>query len=169
MGFSAKLTMSVVAQVSNTLDLTSPQADVVKSYVQQFAEGTGANQAHQIFTDTRQLAASASESLDLSGVLAAALGGTIAFTGIKAIILKAKSTNTGALRVGKVVANGFVGPFDQTAGALGIKVELNGLLVLINPSATGWAVTAGTGDLLSIENLVAAVADYDIIVVGETS
>lgn len=167
--FSAKLTMSVVASISQALDLTTPQADVVKSYVQQFAEGSGADQAHQIFSDTRSIASSSTDNLDLSGVLSAALGGTIAFTGIKAIIIKAAEANTGAIRVGKVISNGFAGPFDQTAGSLGVKVEADGLLVLINPSAAGWAVTNSTADLLSIENLVAAIVNYDVIIVGETS
>lgn len=167
--FTAKLTMSIVAQVTSALDLTTPQADIVKSYVQQFAEGSGADQAHQIFSDSRSISSSSTDNLDLSGVLAAALGGTLAFTGIKAIIIKAAEANTGAIRVGKVVSNGFAGPFDQTAGSLGVRVEADGLLVLINPSASGWAVTGSTGDILSMENLVAALVNYDVIIVGETS
>jgi len=165
----AKVTTSISGHVENTLDLTSPDAPIAKSYVQNYADGTGADQAQQLFSDTRALGISAAESLDLAGGLAAPLGGNITFTAIKEIIVKAPAANAGDLRVGRVVANGFIGPFDQTALALGVAVPPGGILHLRNPSAGGWAVTAATGDLLRVENLVATAASYDIILIGEGS
>jgi hypothetical protein len=164
---TAKITTEIVAQQSSALDLTAPQADISKSYVERYSNGGGADQAQLIFSDSRSINASSNDDLDLSGVLASALGGTIAFAAIKEIIIKAKSTNTGDLRVGKVISNGFAGPFDQTAGSLGVRVPPNGILHLRNPSAGGWAVTNATGDLLRVENLVAAQADYDVFLIGE--
>lgn len=164
---SLKVTTSIVGQVTNALDLATPEVSLSKSYVQNYADGTAIDQAQKVFSDTRSLSSSASESLDLAGGLADPLGGNITFTAIKEIIIKAAAANTGNLRVGKVISNGFAGPFDQTAGSLGVTIPPGGILHLRNASAAGWAVTAGTGDLLSVENLVAAGQSYDIILVGE--
>jgi hypothetical protein len=49
------------------------------------------------------------ENLDLSGVLANALGATLAFTAIKAILIVADSANTNNVVVGGAASNGFVG------------------------------------------------------------
>jgi hypothetical protein len=76
-----------------------------------------------------------------------------------------RDANTGNLRVGAGVANAFQGFFG--ASAIGVLVTPDGLLVLIDPSATGQAVTGGTGDLLRIENLSAGSSDYDIYIIGE--
>jgi len=167
--FSGKVTTSVVAELSNSIDLATAELPLAKSYVQSYADGGAVDQAQVMFSDTRSLSSSATESLDLAGALASSIGGAITFTAIKEIIIKAAAANTGNLRVGKVITNGFAGPFDQTAGSLGVTIPPGGILHLRNPSATGWAVTAATGDLLSVENLVAASVSYDIILIGEGS
>jgi hypothetical protein len=165
MTLTAKFTLSIVAQQSSALDLTSPEADVAKSYTDSFANGTGANQAQEIFSDSRTITGSGTDNLDLSGTLTDALGATVAFTGVKAIVIR--NTGTVQIRVGKKISNGFAGPYDQTAGALGHIVEPGGTYFVSNPSAAGWAVTAATADLLSVENLSASAAAYDVIIVGK--
>jgi hypothetical protein len=160
-----KIILSIIGTQTNAKDLVTPQADLVEKIEQSFSDGTGADQAQVIFSDTRTLAGSTNESLDLAGGLPHALGGTITFSAIKAIIVKARDTNTGNLRVGAGVANAFQGFFG--ASAIGNLVTPDGLLVLIDPSATGQAVTGGTGDLLRIENLSAGSSDYDIYIIGE--
>lgn len=167
MSLTAKITTSIVAQQLGSSGLSTPEADVVKSYVENYANGTGADQAQVIWSNNRTLAGSASESLDLSGVLTDALGNSIALTAVKEIIVVPSSANTGDIRVGKKITNGFAGPFDQTAGALGVLATAGGILHLRNRSAAGWTVTAATGDLLSVENLSAGSSTYDIIVIGK--
>jgi hypothetical protein len=162
-----RLALSIVGVQTNAADLATPEDELVLKYEQDFDNGTGADQAQIIFHDQRTLGSSLSESLDLAGGLTHPLGGTITFTAIKAIIVKGAAANTGNLRVGAGVSNAFQGPFG--ASAIGNLVTPDGLLVHMDPSATGWAVTAGTGDLLRIENLVAASSTYDIIIVGEGS
>jgi hypothetical protein len=164
---SAKITTRIVASQTNAKDLSTPQADIVRSIEQSYADGTGADQAQIVWGDTRTLGSSASESLDLAGGLTHELGGTITFTAIKEIIIEGDEDNTGNLRVGAGVANAFVGPFG--ASAIGNLVGPLGLFHQRDRSATGWAVTAGTGDLLRIENLVAATANYNITIIGEGS
>lgn len=162
---SAKCTLSIVAALSTALDLTSPEADLTKSYVDNFANGTGVNQAQEIFSDSRTPAGSGTDNLDLSGVLSDALGATVAFTGVKTIVLR--NTGTTQIRIGKKITNGFAGPYDQTAGALGHIVEPGGTYFVSNPSAAGWAVTGATADQLSIENLGGSAGAYDIVIIGK--
>jgi hypothetical protein len=163
---TAKITSEVIAQQKSQLDLTAPEADISRSYVQQYSDGTGANQAQKMFSDARTVAGSSSDNLDLAGSLPDALGATLTFAAIKEIIVKNKSA-ANQLRIGKKISNGFAGPFDQTAGALGVVVEPNGILRLNNPSANGWPVTAATADLLSVENLGATSSDYEVILIGK--
>jgi hypothetical protein len=162
---TAKLTLSIVAAQTNALDLTTPEADLTKSYVANYANGVGVNQAQAIFSDSRTVTGSGTDNLDLSGSLTDALGATLALTGVKELVIA--NTGTTQLRVGKKITNGFAGPFDQTAGALGIVVEPGGVLRLSNPSAAGWAVTAATADLLSIENLGGTAGAYDVVIIGK--
>lgn len=163
MSLKARISTAVSMILSSALDLGSADAKTASDIVQSYVNGTGSNQANSGFSDRRALTASQAESLDLAGGLTAALGGSITFTKIKEIIVTAPKSNTGDLRVGKSVANAFVGPFG--AAATGVLLPPGGIIHLRAPLA-GWTVTAGTGDLLQVENLVAADASYDIILVG---
>lgn len=138
--------------------------DVIRAYG--FSNGTGADQANAMFTDARTLAASAFEDLDLAGGISDALGTVLALTAVKAIRIHASATNGGNITVGGAAVNAFVGPFGAAAHTLSIPP--NGMIELVNPSAAGWAVIAGTGDLLRVTNNNAAgSATYTIEILGE--
>lgn len=165
MALTTKITLKVVATHTNPLDLVTGTAPVNKEYAFSWASGTGANQADKLFSDTRTLAASTSEDLDLAGSLVSAFGKTITFTKIKAIIIAAASGNTNDVQVGGAAANQFI---NWVASATDIvNVAPGGLLCLIAPDADGYAVTAGTGDLLKLANSGAGTGvTFDIILIG---
>lgn len=160
-----RLTTAIIGSLANALDVVTPQADIVRKFEFDFDDGTGADQAQAFFSDSRTLAGSASESLDLAGGLASPLGGSITLTAAKILVVKAAAANTGNLRVGADVANAFEGWFG--ASAIGVLVPPGGILVLVDRSATGQAVTGGTADLLRVENLSAGSSDYEIFIAGE--
>ena len=61
--------------------------------------------------------------------------------------------------------NGFIGPFLAAGDGIGVKPGEYVPLV----SQSGWAVTAGTGDLLTITNSGSGTSvTYDIVIVGRT-
>src|ERR1700754_2115883 len=101
-------TMSLTARVSSTwrgtYTKTSDVADGVqnldRSVAIEFANGVGANQANVLWADTRTLAASATEDLDLSGVLADVFGATVTQARVKAIRISAAAGNTNNVIVG---------------------------------------------------------------------
>lgn len=160
---TAKIVVALTAKLASALDLQQAESTLNENYVTSLSNGTGQNQANMEFSDTRSLSPSASENLDLAGGLTSPLGGTITFTKIKAIFIKAASTNTGNLKVGEGITNAFVGPFG--ASAVGLTIPPGGELLLTAP-LDGWTVTPATGDLLKVENLVAAAAAYDVVLIG---
>lgn len=129
--------------------------------------GITASKADVIFSDRRTIAASGNEDLDLSGTLENALGEAAVFAKVKAILVRAASGNTNNVVIGPAAANGFTGPFGAATDR--VAIPPGGAFLVAAPSA-GWAVTAGTGDLLNVANSGAGTAvEYDIIVVGTSA
>lgn len=164
MSLETIITAAIKAVETSPLDLAAVSAPAALEVKLNLTNGTGANQASKIFSDSRVLAASASESLDLAGSLTSALGATLTFATVKAILIRAKATNTNNVVVGPAASNGFLGPFGDATDRVAIKP--GGVLMVAAP-ATGWTVTAGTGDLLSVANSSSGTeVGYDIILVG---
>lgn len=133
----------------------------------QLLTGTGDGQADTVFIDQRTISASSSEELDLSGSLTDPLGGAAVFAEIAAIEVRAAAGNTNDVVVGGASSNAFVGPFGAADNT--IAVAPGAVLVLHHP-AGGWAVTAGTGDLLQVANGGSGSAvTYDIVIVGRSA
>lgn len=164
-GVNAEVSLSIKAQQVGTADLGSPRMTIDPiSEVLQLVAGTAAvNQANILFSDTRTLAASATEDLDLAGVLADAFGATIAAAEIVAIFIKAAAGNTNSVVVGAATAP-FAGPLGA-AGTYTIKPGEYYLAV----SESGWAVGAGATDDLKILNSGGTTGiDYSIVILGRT-
>lgn len=170
MPLSSSLRFAVAADLTKVLDLGTATAPTKADYNLALATGTGAGQADLIFSDQRTLAASAAEDLDLAGVLTDGLGTTLTFAKIKALIVKAASTNTNNVIVGGAATNGFV---SWAGGATHtVTVRPGGYMVLATGSAdtTGYAVTAGTADLLKIANSGGTTGvTYDVIIIGTSA
>ena len=131
------------------------------------ASGTGANQMDLIWEDTRALAASTGEDLDLAGGLTDAFGTTLTFVKVKLIWISAASANGSTISVGGASATQFV---NWVANASDIvKVRPGGCMLLYAPDATGYGVTAATGDLFKILNDDGAAGATYSIIIGGTS
>jgi hypothetical protein len=164
-GVAATIDLHIQAKETGTADLGTPQIllDIAKSM--SFTPGTAAvGQANVLFSDTRTLAASTGEDLDLAGVLADALGATIAAAEVVAIYIAAASGNTNDVQLTRPASNGV--PLFLAAGD-GLSVGPGDFALLTNRK--GIAVAAGTGDLLHITNGGAGTSvSYDIVVIGRT-
>lgn len=150
--------------LSAALDLGSARSEVQYDRSVVLDNGTGANQADQVWHDTRTLTTGANETLDLNGGLTNALGASVTFTKVKQLYIRNKGTT--ALTIGNAGGgvNAWATPFGAATHT--IKVQPGGELNLIAPDAAGFAVTPGTGDLLKIENAAGASCDYDIVIIG---
>ena len=161
---NAKTKIQITAPLVNVLDLGSAEVTNGFNNEKTFTNGTGANQAGQVFSDTRTTD-NTGEELDLAGSLTNGIGDTITFTAIKAIFIQAASANTLDVVVGGASTNTFVNWVGAAAHT--VVVKPGGALALVDPGATGYAVTAGTGDLLKIAASASGNVTYDIVLMGE--
>lgn len=163
MTLATSINLRVTATLESVLDLAIARVTTDKSYNTKLTTGTGASQANGIFSDTRTLAASATEDLDLAAALVDGLGATITFTKVKAIIVKASAANTNNVIIG-AGTNPFLLFSDPTDS---IPVCPGGVFVITAPDAAGLAVTAATGDIIKVTNSAGTTGvTYDIIIIG---
>jgi hypothetical protein len=155
----------ITAALSKAGDLGSPAGTLQALLDAQLANGTLDTQADRAWGDTRTVGISANDDLDLAGVLEDMFGDVFTLAEVAAIIIIASALNTNDLVVGNAAANPFVGPLGAAAHT--IKVRPGGVLLLYAPG--GWAVVAGTGDILRIANGAGSTSDYSIVVVGRSA
>lgn len=166
MTLKADITAKVSYTLSKTLNDRNPEENRVIEKVLNILDGTAALQAQQVFSDKRTLAASANETLDLNGTaLKNVFGDNFSITKLLALLIIADAANVNDVQFGPNSSNGLVTPFGATADRL--KVKPNGFAMLVAPDATGFVVTAGTGDLLYVANGGAGSSvTYTVIAIG---
>jgi hypothetical protein len=167
MALDTKLYLELVANYTGTSDLTTPSAPIAVKRQINLTSGAGVGAADLVWADTRTVAASATDSLDLAGSLSGLLGGTVTFARIKGLIVAASSSNTNNVLVSRPATNGV--PL-LSAVSTNIPIKPGGLFAWFDPSAAGVVVTAGTGDLLDFVNSAAGTpVTYDVVVIGAAS
>ena len=164
-GVTATIDLHIRAKQQGTAHLGTAGILLDVEAQRSFDAGTASvDQTNVLFQDTRTLAASAGEDLDLAGVLADALGATIAAAEITAVYIEAHAANTNDVVLTRPASNG-VPLFLLASG--GVNVGPGDFFLLTNRK--GITVTAGTGDLLHVANGGAGTSvTYDVIVLGRT-
>jgi hypothetical protein len=167
MALTSKITLELSALQTGSNDFGGPEFSPVMRKVINFASGVGANQADLLFADTRTLSASATEDLDLAGVLADAFGATITMAEVVAIFITADAANTNNVVVGDATAP--VALFGGTNGTFSVKP--GGFFFVGAPNAAGLlTVGAGTTDDLKIANSSSGTGvTYTIAVLGRSA
>lgn len=166
MGLSALIDGVIAYELTGPADLGEAANRYSGWGATRIESGTGSQQADRVYAKTITLAASATQSLDLSGALTDPIGGSAVFAKIKAIAVRASAGNTNGVIVGNVT-NGFVGPFG--AATHQVTIPPGGCFLVSAPDA-GWSVVAGTGDLLRVANAGAGTSvTLDIIVIGTSA
>jgi hypothetical protein len=160
----------IYADLSSALDLTTVAAPHRIERGTAFDPGVGAGQVDKIFSDTRTLAPSTTEDLDLSGVLLDAFGVAITFARVKAILIAAAAGNTNNVVVGGV-ANAWATLLSPAAtGLITLRPGAFFCAGCGSADATGYAVTNATADLLHIANSGAGTSvTYDVVVMGASA
>jgi hypothetical protein len=170
MSLTSKIALTVTADLSKTLDLATARAALSKAYQTTFASGTAAGQADKVFHDQRTLGPSATENLDLAGSLTDALGDALTFAKIKGIVFSASAANSNNVLIGGDVTNTFFPMFGLETDSLVLRPGATVALWCGSADATGYAVTAGTADLLKVANSGAGTSvTYDVILLGTSA
>lgn len=166
MPVTANIALTVNGQHTNALDLGTAALPFNLALGLTLTNGTGANQVDRVFTDTRTLGASATEDLDLAGILTDAFGAVLTFAKIKAVIVTAAAGNTNDVNVTRPATNG-VPLF--TAVSSGVGVKPGGMLAWACPG-TGVTVTAATGDLITFTNSAGGTGvTYSVVIIGTSA
>lgn len=160
---------SILAKLTETLDLGDRTATATGKTDITLTSGTGAGMADKVFQDTRSLAGSASESLDLAGVLTDPFGGVLTFVKVKALYIASADENLNDIVVGAAAAT----PWSALLGATGTVTLRPGAFFLACAGvadASGYAVGAGATDLLKVLNNAGVnTVLYDIVIVGTSA
>ncbi|MFE6284352.1 hypothetical protein [Streptomyces sp. NPDC057877] len=165
----ATVAVSASGELTSALDLGTGRASQILARKMVLGSGTGAGKADRIWSDTRTLAASATEDLDLAGVLLDAYGSTVTFARIKGLVIAAADANTNNVIVGAAASN----PWATLLGATHTLTLRPGAFVALGTGkadATGYAVTAGTGDLLKVANSAGGTpVTYSVHIIGASA
>lgn len=165
----ATLNVNIVASYRGSNDLGAVAFALTDSLQPSIRldNGTGAGQADLMFADTRTLAASATENLDLAGSLVDPVGSTLTFVTIKVIKVCAATGNTNNVLIGGAASNTMLGIFDDATDI--VRVKPGGCFIWIAPKV-GATVTASTGDILKAANSSSGTSvTYDIIIIGTSA
>lgn len=165
MPLTTKIQVGLEALLTSALDLSTTSSPTKLHHRIDLANGSGANQANKFWSDRRTLAASGTENLDLAASLTDAFGASITFARVKGLLIRAASANVNNVLVGGHASAAW-STWAGDATDL-VVVRPGGLLLLVAPDATAYAVTATTADLLTVANSGAGTGvTYDIAIVG---
>lgn len=157
--------MSASVLQTKAQDFTLTSDPLAKIWSTHLESGTGAGQADKAFHDQRTLAASATEDLDLAGILADVYGAAITFVRVKGLFIAASSSN-----INNVVIGGGTNPWATLLSSTGTVTLKPGGWCGFGAGASdavGWPVTAATGDILKVANSAGSTSvTYDIVIVG---
>ena len=149
-------------------EMSTPTDDGGLVYDKPFADGTGASQVTKVWRDTRTIAGSGVDNLDLTVLSSSWFGNTLTATFTAVQILGIINTSTTAgddLYVDTTVTNSFVTPFNSSTNTK-VEITAGGMLLMVNRLET-WAVAASIGDILQIENDSANSVTYRIVIAGQ--
>ncbi len=153
---------------ADALDLSTISDNAKLEFDKSTANGTGADQADLLWHDQRAVAAASNDDLDLTALASTIFGSAVTVNMAKVrglLILNTSTTSGEVLRVGGAGAgSALASPFNGDVDAV-VEVGPDSCLMLSNKK-DGWAVTAGTGDILRIANPNAASVTYQIAIVG---
>lgn len=164
-----KIALSAILAPGVTNQSGGVSVDSFADVLVDLVDGTATGQADRIYAARRTLAASGNETLDLAGSLADVFGTTISFAKVKLILIRNVSTVAATLEFGPNASNGAgIGGFWKAAANKSVIPKDNAFRIFYDPA--GWSVTAGSADLLYVENINGSnAATYDIVIIGTSA
>lgn len=163
MALNAQILLSILAHETSSGDISQTLRATPATYSLSLANGTGANQAQVVWSDSGTVLAGSDLQFSLSSL--ADDRGTVSMSSVKLIYIR----NTGSIALTSLPATPSDwpgGPFSLTEGST-LSVPPGGALLWSNPSAQGWAVGDPLNQL-AFSNLSESTATtYEIIIIGE--
>jgi hypothetical protein len=160
----------------NVLTMGNTVASNQHTYSKSMTNGTGGSgTADLVYSTSTTIAASSSSNIDLAGSLTDFFGNTLTFARIKILCVElTNDTTASSIKVGGASSNGFAN-WIGSAGTFAtdqpyVRVRNGGILLLGCTDGTGYAVTAGTADILKLTNEDGAnTATIHLTIIGSTA
>jgi hypothetical protein len=165
---TATIQLGLAALITGSPVVGSSQAAVNLQPGVALSNGTGAGQADTVWWTQSTLTASATETWDFAGTLRDQLNNLVTFARIKALLVFASASNTNNIVIGGG-ASTITTLFGATTHTT--PVRPGGFVCWatgIN-DAIGYAITAGSADLLQIGNGAGSSSTYQICAVGASA
>ena len=163
------LTPTIKAQITGThrneADQQEATANLAKTIEQAFTSGTEAGKVDLLHSETVTLTTGANTTFDLTALVDEVFGSALTFVKVRAILIYSNLAANKQLTIGGDAAAfcSFLGGATET-----IKLDPLGLVLLTNPN-TGYAVVAGTGDILKVTNAATGSSTFDIWIFGTSA
>ena len=166
MPLSTVIDVNLSALLTAALDLATASAPITVNTRVNIPTGVASGQADLAWSDNRTVAPSGTDALDLAGVLAGNLGGTLTIVKLKGVLIRAAAANANNVRLNRPASNGV--PLFLAASD-GIDILPGGLFLWVAPGA-GVTVTPATGDLINIDNSGSGTSvSYDVVLIGTSA
>lgn len=171
---TAQVGIALRASQVNSQDLGSLNWDYPTSWLIDLTHGSGLNQVNKVFQDSVTLAGSGAQSYDLDGgALLDPTNTAITFARIALIAIRrtdtpaASTQDENLLISGDFILTKYLIPGADTLSAVTIPIHPGGMFLWIAPNSTGVAITATTGDGLTITNASSADScTFQIVIMG---
>ncbi len=163
---TAALKASITGGYSSSRALNTGQYPLSLAINNALTSGTGANQCDRVFDDTRTLAPSATENLDLTTGLLDAFGNTFAPVTVRAILFMAAAANTNNVVIGNAASNGFFWSLDAATDTIALRPSASA--VFFDP-VTGWTVD-GSHKIIKVANSAGGTSvSYSLVILGTSA
>lgn len=172
MGLSGRVKANIYALLGGTVDIGGANWQADENWEKTFTDGAGIDQANKVFQDKITLAGSGVQTYDLDSALVGPLG-TVTFSRIYAICIRrtdapvASTQDENVALKGDFILTKLLIPAGDTLTNMYIPIRPGGEFIYVCPDATGVAITASTGDELTLTNISAGdTCNLDVIILG---
>lgn len=173
MPLTTRLVLSLEAILTSIVGVNNEVSSRVSQVIAgNYANGVAANQADKMYSAERTLGPSATEDLDLAGVLLDVFGAAITLAEIAALVILADPTNNVAnnVIVGAAAANPWIGALNATGTVTLRPGQFAVFGQTLATDGTGFPVTAATGDLLKVANSAGTNSvKYKVTIIGRSA
>lgn len=163
--FSYREVIDIRRIPGSTEDNQAPYVGLVPMLDELWPDGTDANEADDFWVNYAQpLTGSGTVSLDLANLSNGPDGGAVTFAEVRAILIRARSTNGDAVRLKPNASNGWT----ALGSSLQVEIPAGGYFRLA--CGVDGALPVGASDkVLDLENLSGSAAVVDVLIVGTSA
>lgn len=163
---STILRAQITAAYVDDQGIASPSANLNFETTESWANGVIIDTADKVFWKRDTVATGTPKTYDLSGGVTDVFGTAITMAKVTCIAVKNRSVTAGQI----ISVGGGSNPLINwvMASGDGVKIGPDGFFMIYDPSLAAYAVTAATGDVLTLAS-AAGSPEFDLVVIGRTA